>query len=98
MSDAPKDGGPAQSNACSALVMGLCTNGFMVNPYCDPIKAPSCCPTCRRAYDKQGLPMCMNEAWCADWLEDSGGRPSDERVANARKQVAALLASREAKP
>lgn len=55
-------------NRCSALVgqayssNGVCTNGFVTLPACDPIgEQPRSCWACGRPRVRQSKPLCMRE-------------------------------------
>jgi hypothetical protein len=72
------------SNACSALVNGVCLNGFPVTPACCPAQVPWKCHACKRDSDRQPTPFCMSEDWCARVLETFGGKPLAAMVDNAR--------------
>ena len=82
------------SNACSALVNGICTNGFIALPACDPVQPVWKCSECRREYERQPTPMCMSEAMCARWIPETGA-PTQEQVEYARKRVALSKATGE---
>lgn len=60
------------ANKCSALVSGVCINGFMVTPACNPIQAPWRCHACGRDSDGQPTPVCMHEDWSARIFPDTG--------------------------
>lgn len=49
------------SNKCSALVNGVCLNGFMVTPHCNPVQDVWKCFTCGQLSKQQPVPPCMSE-------------------------------------
>lgn len=77
------------SNACSSLVNGVCIDGFMATPWCNPVGTlPHKCFSCGRDYDGQPTPRCMSEkALALDFPET--GTPSWEQVQRARIRAAA---------
>lgn len=68
---------------CSALVNGVCTNGFPAVPHC------------AKTEDSGGIYSrlpCMTETWSARLFPETGA-PSAEQVARARARAASLQPS-----